>query len=181
MNGTVERLDAQDNIQLGMSALTGLGEDLKWNAHYDVKCYNADGSLAWREEFSNLVTTVGKNLILTSGLLGQTNYIGFKNTGSAAAGDTMSSHAGWTENVTYSQSVRQTWTPGAVASGAVSNSGSLASFTANGSTTWYGAFVTTDSTKSGTTGTLISVGDFGTAQPVISGNIVAVQVDFSLT
>jgi hypothetical protein len=43
-----------------------------------------------------------------------------------------------------------------------------------------GAFLTTNSTKGGTTGTLYACGAFGTAQPYISGNILTVEAVFGL-
>lgn len=150
---------------------------------YTVECRDKDGNLKWVEEFHNLVTTAGLNALITAAfktIPGSVAwYVGLKNTGSAAAGDTMSSHAGWTENTTYSESVRQTWTPGSVASGSVDNSASKATFSINGTTTIYGCFLASDSTKSGTTGTLYGVGDFASSRSVISGDTLTVQVTVS--
>jgi hypothetical protein len=58
-------------------------------------------ALKWRDTIENLVTTAGKNDMLDKYLKGsaytQTFRMGLKGTGSAAAGDTQSSHAGWSE------------------------------------------------------------------------------------
>lgn len=84
----------------------------------------------------------------------------------------MSSHAGWTELQDYSESVRQTWSKGA-ASGGVMTNGTQMSFTinANGKTA-KGLFITTVSTKGGTTGTLLSAGAFSAAQAVYNGQVL---------
>jgi hypothetical protein len=178
---------ADDIIIGGMGALAQAHEEVKWRADYDVRCYDADGNQLWREQFHNLITTAGKNLILDSALkTGVTSpafYIGLKNTGTALAADTMASHSSWTENQHYSQSTRVAWTPGSIVSGSVDNSGSVATFTVSGSSnpdTYYGAFMVNQSTKGGSTGTLLSVGDFSVAQPGIDGNTITVQITISL-
>ena len=75
-----------------------------------------------------------------------------------SAADTMSSHSGWTEVTAYSESVRQTYTPAAAASKSITNSASKATFSINANGTAIGgAFLTSNSTKSGTSGTLCSV------------------------
>lgn len=117
-------------------------------------------------EWDNLVTTEGKNYLLSAGLDGGTQittwYLGLTDgTPTAAAGDTMSSHAGWTEVTTYTEAARQTWTGGTAASGSIDNSDAVATFTINAdSTTVGGAFLASVSTKGGTTGTLYAVGAF---------------------
>ncbi len=76
----------------------------------------------------------------------------------SAAGDIMSSHTGWTEVTAYSESTRQAYTPAAAASKSITNSSAKATFSINANGTVIGgAFLTTVSTKSGTTGTLCSV------------------------
>lgn len=63
---------------------------------FKVKCIRPDGSIRWEEEVQNLITNVGLNFILDNGLNSTeagTIYLGLKNAGSPAAGDTMSSHA----------------------------------------------------------------------------------------
>lgn len=83
------------------------------------------------------------------GLIHSTNY------STLAAGDTMSSHAGWEEDQNYSESVRQTWTEGAASSQQTTNA-TVMTFTMNASTTIKGIFVCSDSTKGGSTGTLLA-------------------------
>ena len=53
----------------------------------------------------------------------------------STAGDTMSSHAGWTEITAYAESVRQTFVDGGVSGKSCSNSASQARFTCNANST----------------------------------------------
>lgn len=125
-----------------------------------------------------IVTTVGKNDILTQYFKGSTYtaawFIGLVDGASAptyAAADTMASHAGWTENVGYSNANRVTWTGGTAAAGSIDNSASPASFNINATGTIAGQFMVTNSTKSGTTGTLYSESNFTQGnRSVVSGD-----------
>ena len=184
-----EKVDAQDLI--GATALLGgrLSEQVSVTGRYDVKCLDADGNLKWEDSIQNLVVNVGKANILSVYLGADTQtttwYMGLvDNTGYTAynAADTMSSHTGWSESVAYSNSTRPTVTFGtATASGGGAGSagtGSIVStavtFTINASATILGAFLTTDSAKSGTTGTLYSAGSFASSRAVISGDSLLV-------
>jgi hypothetical protein len=102
-----------------------------------------------------------------------------------AAADTMSSHAGWTEVVAYSQATRPACTfgtPTTADPSVATNSASPATYTINGTTTVGGAFLTSNSTKSGTTGTLFSASDFSSPgdRSVVSGDTLTVTYTFSL-
>jgi len=159
--------------------LTGM----QFENHYRIRCIGADGKLKWEENVKNLVTNEGLNHVLNQYLKGSAYtaafYVGLKGTGTVVAGDTMASHSGWSEDTTYSESVRQTLTLGTVASQSVDNSASTADFSINGSTTLYGAFISTDSTKSGTSGTLYAAVDFSASRSVISGDTVQVTATFT--
>src|SRR5690554_1491510 len=82
--------------------------------------------LKWKETIDNIVVTAGLNKVLDAtfktGLSTPAWYVGLKNTGSPAAGDTMSSHAGWTENTSYDEANRPAFTPGTISNGSVDNS-----------------------------------------------------------
>jgi len=69
--------------------------------------------------------------------------------------DSMSSHAGWTEDENYTQANRPAWSPNAPASQIIENSSSVV-FTLNTDTTIRGLFLTSDNTKGGITGDLWS-------------------------
>lgn len=147
---------------------------------YRFECFDADGNLKWTEEVHNTVVNTGLNDVLSKYFKGSAYtasfFVGLKDTGTIAAADTMASHAGWTEDATYSNSTRPALTLGSVASQSVDNSASKAVFNINGSTTIFGAFVTTDSTKSGTSGTLYGAADFGASRAVLSGDTLNVTI-----
>lgn len=156
---------------------------------YEVQCFSADGILIWSDDFENLVTTAGLNkyldATLKTGLASPTWYVGLV-TGPGSgntylAANTMGSHAGWVENTTYSQGTRPVWTPGTVSAGLVSNVASKASFSITGTVNLAGCFVTDNSTKSGTTGTLLGVGGFsGLDRSAINGQTIVVTVTMSM-
>ena len=159
-------------------------EDQKMNLglanFWEVVCYDSSGAEKWREVNENLVTTEGLNDILTKYLKGSSYtaawYVGLAGAGTKAAADTMSSHSGWAVVADYSESVRQTLTLGTASSGSIDNTASKAVFSINGTATVAGAFVTTSNTKSGTSGTLYGVVDFGSSRSVISGDTLTVTV-----
>lgn len=150
---------------------------------YDVECRGPDGQIKWREVVHNLVTTAGKNLLGEVMFRAQAKsagwYVGLKGSGSAAAGDTMASHAGWAEVAAYSEAARPALTLAAFAGGSSSNTASKAAFSINGSATVAGAFTVDNSGKGGTTGTLYSAGDFAAARAVQSGDSLSVTITLS--
>lgn len=120
----------------------------------------------WTDDIQNIVVNAGLNYLLDAGLSGgaqiTTWYLLLTDgTPTVAAGDTMSSHAGWAEVTAYDESTRAAWTDGGVSSQSVTNSASAAVFTISAdSTTVGGAGLTSVSTKGGTTGTLYAAGAF---------------------
>lgn len=147
---------------------------------FDVICYNADDTEAWRCSFPNGTTTGGMTDRLnvafnggtqkTSWFLGLIDNSGFS---ALATGDTMASHAGWTENVSYTSGTRPQWTPLTVAGSSVVNS-SVVAFTMTGSVTIKGIFLCSDSTLSGTTGILWATGAFAAPQALTSTQVLNV-------
>jgi hypothetical protein len=102
-----------------------------------------------------------------------------------AASDTASSHAGWTEVTAYSNATRPAATFGTATTAdpsVISNSASPASFSINGTATVGGAFLISNSTKGGTTGTLFSAADFQSPgdRTVANGDTLNVTYTFSL-
>jgi len=164
-------LDAAAAAQIGAVKMASI---------YHFECFDKDGNLKWEETVENTVVNVGLNDLLTNYFKGSSYtaafYVGLKDTGSVSASDTMSSHGGWTEDTTYSNSNRPTLTLGSVSGQSVDNSGSKAVFNINGSTTIYGAFVSTSNTKGGTTGVLYGAADFGASRAVLSGDTLNVTV-----
>ena len=143
---------------------------------WKVTCLDANGNIKWTEEKKNLITTVGLNHILDTQFHASTQVttwsIGLKGAGTPAAGDTMASHATWSEITDYTGD-RKEWTEGAAASGSMTNASSV-DFTINGTATIAGAFLNTAAT--GTAGTLYGVVDFASARSVISGDTLQVTV-----
>jgi hypothetical protein len=150
--------------------------------HYLIECIGKDGKQKWVEEFDNLVVNEGLNDSLDKHLKGSAYtaawYVGLINaTGTLAAGDTAASHAGWTEDQTYSEGVRQDLTLGTVSSQSVDNSAAKAAFSINGTTDIGGAFVISNSTKGGSTGVLYGEGNFtGGQRSVANGDTLNVTV-----
>lgn len=162
--------DVTVNAGAGASAQT-VPAQAKVKTHYKFEAYDSEGNLKWVDEAWNVVTNEGLNDLLDKYLKasGYTAafYVGLTDgTPTVAGADTMSSHAGWAEVTTFlnSPDVRPTLTLGTVSSQSVDNSASKATFALAGaspdSITVGGAFITTNSTKGGTTGTLYSVAAF---------------------
>ena len=159
---------------------------------YKIQCHDAQGNLKWEDEAPNLVVNVGLQDMNAKYFTGSAYtaawYIGLYGSGatnSPAAGDTMSSHAGWTEVTDYSQATRPACTfgtPTTANPSVATNSASPASFSINGTTTVGGAFLTSNNTKSGTTGTLYSAADFSAPgdRSVVSGDTLSVTYTLSL-
>lgn len=129
-----------------------------------VVCRGADGAVKWVEEMENIIVNAGLTYLIGVALLTTTQialsswFCGLTTgTPTFAAADTMASHAGWTEYQGYSQGARVAWAGVAGAAGAASNTASPASYTiSGGGGTVGGVFLTSNSTKGGTTGTLFS-------------------------
>ena len=84
-----------------------------------------------------------------------------------------------TESSAYSGGVRPTWSPGAVSGQAVDNSASRATYTFTGTTTIYGGFLISNNTINGTSGTLFSGAQFGSAKSVVSGDQLLITYSLS--
>lgn len=178
--------DATFKSHLVMGAGARIGATPK--TKYVIECRKADGTLRWREEVYNILTTVGKNKLLDAtfktGLASPAWYVGLvdgASTPTFVAGDTMASHAGWTENVGFSQATRPAFTPGTISGGAVDNSASQAVFSITATGTIYGAFMADNNTLSGTSGTLYGEAGFASPRSVLSGDTLNVEVSLSIT
>jgi hypothetical protein len=189
---TIEKTKATDIVSSGLTCNTKAGEAAQATGVYYVECHDKDGNLKWTAESKNLVVNVGLQYMagtaLTSVAQITTWYLGLYGAGASntpAAGDTMSSHAGWTEVTAYSNANRVTATLATATTAnpsVVTNSASPASFSINGTATVGGAFLTSNNTKGGTTGTLFSAADFGSPgdRSVVNGDTLSVTYTFSL-
>jgi hypothetical protein len=167
-------------------------EKAKAGGVFTVQCFDKDGQLKWQAQEHNLVVNVGLKDMNEKYFTGSSYtaawYLGLYGAAASnnpAAGDTMASHAGWTEITAYSESTRPQCTFGTSTTAdpsVISNSASVAVFSVNGTATVGGAFLTSNNTKGGTTGTLFSAGDFQAPgdRAVVSGDTLNVTYQFSL-
>jgi len=189
---TIEKTKATDTVSSGLTCNTKASEDAQATGVFEIKCHDKDGNLKWEAQSKNLVVNVGlaymAGTALTSTAQITTWYLGLYGAASSnnpAAADTMTSHAGWTEVVAYSNVTRVAATF-AVATTAnpsvVTNTASPAVFNINGTATVGGAFLTSGSAKSGTAGTLFSAADFGSPgdRSVVNSDTLSVTYTFSL-
>lgn len=139
------------------------------------------------EEFEdhNLVVNEGLNALLNIMFNGATQittwYLGiFEGNYTPVAGLTAATVASAsTECTAYTAVTRPEYVEAAAASQSISNTASRASFVFNATKTVYGAFLISNSTKSGTTGTLFSAARFTTSKAVESGDELLLTYSFS--
>jgi hypothetical protein len=189
---TIEKIKATDVVSSGLTCNTKAGEAAQATGVYHVQCHDKDGNLKWTAESKNLVVNVGLQYMAGTALTSVTQittwYLGLYGSGatnSPAAGNTMASHSSWTEVTDYSNANRVTATFATATTASpsvVTNTASPAVFNINGTTTVGGAFLTSENTKGGATGTLFSAADFGSPgdRSVVSGDTLSVTYTFSL-
>lgn len=145
-----------------------------------------DGVVIDEFDFENLVVNQGLTYALNAALGGGSQLSGwflglFSGNYTVLAADTAATIAANSTEVTaYTAGARVAWTAGAAASQAISNSGSTATFTFNGSVTVYGAFLVSSNTLNGTSGTLFSGAQFGSPKSVISGDQLVLTYTYTL-
>jgi len=188
----INKAKSTDSVGASVQKGKGVSEGIKGGGVFTVTCFDKDGNLKWEAKSHNLVVNVGLQDMNTKYFKGSGYtaawYIGLYGSGATndpAAGDTMASHAGWTEVTDYSQSTRPACTFGTATTAdpsVIDNSGSVAVFSINGTTTVGGAFLTSDNTKNGTSGILFSAADFASPgdRSVVSGDTLNVTYEFSL-
>lgn len=178
-----ENLRALEAVAAGAILRPTAMESMEILGVYHVQ-HIRDGKVIWEEHFKNLVTTEGKNEMLDKYLAGSawttgTVYMGLKGTGSPAAGDTMASHATWSElNISASSGARQSVSFNAASSGSKAASSAVAwSITTAGPSTVAGCFIVVggNSTNGNTTGKLFSAGNFSANRDVYSGDTLNVS------
>jgi hypothetical protein len=176
MNQMSESGEAEHASDAALVRAGGLQEAARAQGRFDVECFDKDGRLKWRDTIENVVTTVGKNLALDTFLAGAGYtvvgpFMGLISSVSYGAGpvvgDSMGSHAGWTEagaaNAPTYTAPRKTCAWSAAAAGAKALSAALA-FVFTGDGTVKGCFLVYGtgavSTIDNTSGILYSGGLF---------------------
>jgi hypothetical protein len=187
-----EKAHGLDAVASALTQANSAGDSATAKGVYTMQCLDADGNLKWEARCPNLVVNEGLQDMNAQYFKGSAYtaawYIGLYGaaaSNSPAAGDTMASHAGWTEIVPYSNATRPAATFGTATTANPSvqtNSASPASFTINATATVGGAFLVSNSTKSGSTGVLFSASDFTAPgdRSVASGDTLNVTYTFSL-
>lgn len=189
-----------DNAIVTLATSAADNETVGIEGHYHVVCRDANGVLKWEDKVPNLVTAVGKQLLLDTLLKGSAYsvvgpFLGLiSNTFTAAATDTMASHT-WTEFTNYTvggSTVRGTpvfasaTSTGATPSNVTTSTAASIVYTITGvGGTVYGCFLVTGtgavSTQSSTAGTLYSEGLFAVAKVTTAGDTVSVSYSSTAT
>ena len=187
---STENSKAQD-VVTASSIMRPTGADsARAGGIYSVECRDAAGNLKWTDTFHNLVVNQGLQDMNAKYFSGSgysaTWFLGLvTGPGSGtvfAAGDTIASHAGWTENTAYTGN-RKAVTFGTATTAdpsVISNSAAPSTFTMNANAqTIAGAFLC--SVATGTSGVLFSAGDFTGGDKIVdSGDTLSVTYTFSL-
>lgn len=188
-----ENASVGELISAAFAAGTGGHERVRGGGEFMAVCVGADGVEKWRTPWKpNLVVNVGLKDMNDKYFLGSgytaawfLGLYGASASNNPAAGDTAASHAGWTEVTAYSQATRPACSFAAATTAdpsVISNSGSPAAFSINGTATVGGAFLISNSTKGGTTGILFSAADFQAPgdRSVVNGDTINLTYQFSL-
>jgi hypothetical protein len=188
----INKSKASDAVAATVERNTAPTDRVRAGGVFHIQCIGPDGKLKWEAESHNLVVNEGLFYMNEAALGGgsqiTTWYIGLYGAASSntpAAGNTMASHAGWTEETGYSNATRPTCTFGTATTAdpsVISNTASPASFNINATAVIGGAFLTSNDTKGGTTGTLFSAADFAAPgdRSVASGDTLNCVYTFSL-
>jgi len=158
----------------------------KLKGRFVVEHRDVEDNLIDTYEFPNGIVDEGLNHILDTQFHGTTQvgtwYIGLvDNSGwtAFADADTLSSHAGWAESTSYTESNRVEWDEDAAATRAISNS-TTADFSINATGNLKGIFISSNNVKStGNTGTLWSTAAFSAVVATSNGDTLKVTYTVS--
>lgn len=188
----LEKAKSTDMVGASVTRNVQPTEQIRAGGKFAIQCFDKDGNLKWETESKNLVVNVGlqdmNQKYFTGVSYSAAWYIGLYGaaaTNNPAASNTMSSHAGWTEETGYSNATRPAATFGTATTAdpsVITNSASPAVYNINATATIGGAFLTSNNTKGGTSGILFSAADFQAPgdRNVVSGDTLNVTYTFSL-
>ena len=188
----METSKAQDVVSAGAIKNPKNDNRIKAGGVFTVTCHAPDGQFKWSDTFHNLVVNEGlqdmNSKYFEASSYTAAWYLGLvTGPGSGttyAAGNTLASHSGWTENTAYTGNRKAVvWnaaSPTLADPSVASNSDAPSSFVMNAnSQVIAGAFLC--SVATGTSGILFSAGDFsGGDKTVDSGDTLNVTYQFSL-
>ena len=185
-----DRATTGDAIGASVTVNNSVSASMMAGGVYHVQCFDKDGNLKWEDKAHNLVVNQGlkdmNDKYFSGAAYTAAWYLGLvTGPGSGttfAAGDTLASHAGWTEFTNYSGN-RGAVTFGAAttADPSVITNPSPVQFTITGAGGRVaGAFLA--SVATGTSGILFSESDFQSPgdRAVVSGDVLNVTYQFSL-
>jgi hypothetical protein len=144
-----------------------------------------DGWVIEEFEDHNLVVNEGLNALLNIMFNGSTQittwYLGiFEGNYTPVATVTAATIASAsTESTAYTSATRPEYVEAAASSQSITNSANRASFVFNATKTIYGAFLISNATKSGTSGTLFSAARFSSSKAVESGDELLLTYTFT--
>ena len=154
---------------------------------WDFECYDKDGNLKWTEKVENIVVDEGLNDILDTYFKGGTQistwYVAiFENDYTVLPANNYAAK-GFIESIAYVESVRPTWTGGAVTGASVDNSASKATFTMNGTKIIWGAALvggtnaaTKDDSTAGVANVMYCSAQFSAEKSVVADDVLKVTV-----
>jgi len=164
--------------------MNNLQDSAKLRGRWEIEVYDnkEDMNLISKSECTNVLTDEGLDHVLNAVLHAATQittwYCIIYETNTAGAAAQTYAVPVWTETAAYDEATRPEYVEAASTAKSTTNSASKAVFTASATKTFYGAALvgggsaaTTKSDVAGG-GTLLCAGLFGTAQPVIDGNVV---------
>lgn len=187
---TNDKATSSELVSASVTVSNSMSSGARAGGVYTVQCFDKDGNLKWEDKAPNLVVNQGlkdmNDKYFSGSAYTATWYLGLITGPSSgttfAAGDTLASHAGWTEFTNYTGN-RKAITFGAAttADPSVITNPSVVAFTISGAGgTVAGAFLS--SVATGTAGILFSESDFQAPgdRIVVSGDVLNVSYTFSL-
>lgn len=180
-------MDIRNSIGFGDSASARIrsrplcDSGLKLSGVFELICRDALGHVRWKVRNDNIVVNTGIDYILGTAVFdGATLYLGLLGNSPTPLATWTMTEAASAEVAGYDEATRPLWGQDSVASRVVTN-GTAVDFTMNGDDTGIGgAFLTTDSTKDGTSGTLIAATAFTGGNRTVADNDT-VSATYSLT
>lgn len=184
-----------DGLSFGDCAMANVARGRKasdiihFGGRFDVECYGPDDVLKWADHAINAVVSLGLHTILDVMFDADTQttqwFIGLVNdTPTFAAADIMTSHAGWTEFIAYSETTRPEWAPGEPATSppiTVTNATTRDySITGTSGQIVAGMFLCSDSAINGTAGILWGEALFSAGDQTVGGGDT-LRVTYTIT